>query len=236
MQEIQWIDLGGVNAYLVKKEHSFMLVDTGGHMFMDKQYDDRREKLEKQLLALGVTDQNLKLILLTHGDNDHACNAKYFRERFHAKIAMSSQDVSMVEKADPDCYLVNSNYESMVLKMVFKVMDSKIKKLMTKVYSEFERFTPDILLNDNDDLSTYGFDGRVYHVPGHTPGSIAILDSKGNLIAGDMFANNKKPSIAINAQDFQILRISANKILQKGVTMIHPGHGTPFEHSALRCI
>ena len=41
MQEIIRIDLGGVNCYLLKNNQRFILVDTGGHMFMDRQYTDR---------------------------------------------------------------------------------------------------------------------------------------------------------------------------------------------------
>lgn len=228
MQEIIRIDLGGVNCYLLKNEQRFMLVDTGGHMFLDKEFENRRSQLVHELEKNGVDDSNLDMILLTHGDNDHACNANYIREKFHSKIAMHANDMFMVEKANPDVYRVNSNYQSVIFRIVFKLMDSKIRLLMDKVYKEFEIFQPDIQLENGQSLSEFGFEGTIYHLPGHTAGSIGILDYEGNLIAGDLFANNKKPSLAINAQNFDEMKESARKILDNDIIKIYPGHGEPF--------
>lgn len=211
MQTIIRIDLGGVNSYLIKNDEKFILVDTGGHLFMDKIFSDRRNVLENELVKNGVNDSNLEMIILTHGDNDHVCNAKYIRNKFNTKIAMHASDVFMVEKSDPNCYKINSKYKSFVLNIVFKLLNSKIQLLMEKVYKEYEVFTPDILLEDNQLLNEFGFEGKIIHCPGHTPGSISILDDNGNLIAGDLFGNNKKPSLAINAQDFNEMKIVQGK-------------------------
>ncbi len=54
----------------------------------------------------------------------------------------------MVERADPNCYIINSNYHSLLFNLIFKLIDLKIKKLMVKVYKEFEPFQPDILLEN----------------------------------------------------------------------------------------
>lgn len=229
MQKIITIDLGGVNSYLIEKNGKFTLVDTGGHMFMDKEYDDRRQLLINQLDEQGVTEANLEMIILTHGDNDHVCNAKYIAELYHAKIAMHPEDVWMVEKKDPESYRVNSNYQSTILRLVFKLMDKKITKLMTKVTEEFETFSPEISLFDGSSLEEYGFDGKIYHCPGHTKGSICIIDQEGNTICGDLFANNGKPSLAVNAEDFKRLETSAHEVLHHGAKKIYPGHGKPFD-------
>ncbi len=232
MQNIIRIDLEGVNCYLLENNQKFILVDTGGHMFMDKQYTDRRKELVRELEKNGVNNSNLSMIILTHGDNDHVCNASYIRDKFHSKIAMHSGDVFMVEKPEPNCYRVNSKYQSFLLNIVFKLLDSKIKLLMEKVYKEFEIFKPDILLEDNQTL--LDFDGRIIHIPGHTPGSICILDDKGNLIAGDIFTNIKKPSLGINAQNFDEMKESARKILRNNTLKIYPGHGEPFDAVRIR--
>src|SRR5574344_165145 len=117
----------------------------------------------------------------------------------------------------------------MFLQLVFILMDTMIHKLMNKLYEEIESFKPDILLTDHMNLEQYGFDGVILHCPGHTDGSIAILDSAGNLICGDIFANNNKPSLAINAKDFNQMEHSANELLSNQIKMIYPGHGKPFE-------
>ena len=234
MQEIIRIDLDGVNCYLIKNNQRFILVDTGGHMFLDKHFNNRRDILVNELEKNGVNNTNLEMIVLTHGDNDHCCNARYIKDQFHSKIAMNSNDVFMIEKADSNCYRINSKYQSFLFKLIFKLMDSKIKLLMDKVYKEFEIFKPDVLLENEQSLLEFDFEGTIYHSPGHTPGSICILDNQGTLIAGDLFSNNKKPSLALNAQDFNEMKESARKILRNNVVKIYPGHGEAFDASSIR--
>ena len=85
MQDIIRLDLGGVNAYLLKKEEKFVLVDTGGHMFLDKVLDkvldNRRDRLKKGLAEHGVTRDNLALAKLM--------------DRIYEKF----------ESFEPDCFL-----------------------------------------------------------------------------------------------------------------------------------
>ena len=42
----------------------------------------------------------LRLIVLTHGDYDHAGNAAYLREKYGSKVAMHRDDSGRVERAD----------------------------------------------------------------------------------------------------------------------------------------
>src|SRR5512139_88328 len=102
IQDVQIINLGGVNCYLARTDVGCILIDTG---FLSK-----RAKLEHALEAAGCRPGNLNLILLTHGDTDHADNAAYLRERYGAKIALhpleapvvESGDMSSTRKAKPD--------------------------------------------------------------------------------------------------------------------------------------
>jgi len=166
MQKIIRMNLEGVNCYLIQKEQSFLLVDTGGHMFMDKKYSDRREKLVSLLEENGVNETNLKMIILTHGDGDHIYNARYLKEKFHSKIAMHSEDIFLVESKDVNNYKINLHYQSLFLNVIVWIMDSKIKKLMEKVSNEFESFQPDILLEKGQSLSDYGFEAVIYTCQG----------------------------------------------------------------------
>jgi hydroxyacylglutathione hydrolase len=61
--------------------------------------------LKKELEDAGCQAGNLKLILLTHGDYDHPCNAAFFDKKYAAKIAMRHEDSGRVERADRRCGL-----------------------------------------------------------------------------------------------------------------------------------
>jgi len=92
---VKIINLGGVNCYLAKTDVGYILIDTG---FLSK-----RAKLEQELAAAGCRPGNLNLIILTHGDTDHADNAAYLREKYGAKIALHPVEAPVVERGDMSC-------------------------------------------------------------------------------------------------------------------------------------
>ncbi|HWT73867.1 MAG TPA: MBL fold metallo-hydrolase [Mobilitalea sp.] len=230
-QEIIRINLNGVNCYLVKTEESFVLIDTAGPITMDKGYNNRREELEKQLDKNGCIPGKLKAIVLTHGDVDHVANAAYLRDKYHTIIAMHKEDTDLVERLTLDKMMESFRYRSLILKVIFAVMNKTIRRISAKTLANFEAFAPDLLLKEDDSLSSYGIAARIIHLPGHTAGSIAIMTEEGDLIAGDIVTNMKKPGPALNASDFKQLFKSISKLKSLNIKMIYPGHGEPFEAS-----
>ena len=85
-QQIITIDLNNVNAYLIKENDKFLLIDTGGPMMLDKGYNERKVELESALLSNGCTKENLKLIILTHGDIDHCYNSAYLSKNTRLQL------------------------------------------------------------------------------------------------------------------------------------------------------
>jgi glyoxylase-like metal-dependent hydrolase (beta-lactamase superfamily II) len=201
---------------------------------LDKEFNSRYEKLERELTAIGVNSENLKLILLTHGDIDHVFNAAQIKAKYKTQTAISSGDLKLVNKPDLGEWMVSFNYRSFLYRAVFKIMDKSIRGAMQKTINNFTPFMPDFFLNDNDSLERFGIKAKVIHIPGHTRGSVAVLTHDGDLIAGDIFSNNKKPETAPNAADFEELKKSVSKLKKLPVKTVYPGHGTPFDFSLLR--
>lgn len=233
-QEIIRIDLEGVNCYLIKIEDGFILIDTGGHLVMDKTFTDRGDRLERALEANGCIPGSLKLIVLTHGDSDHAENAAKLREKYHTQIAMHAGDLELVHNPTIEKAMTSFNYDSFALKLIFKLMKSKIRNITQKTLDDFTSFSPDIFIDEGCFLQDYGFNARIIHIPGHTSGSIGILTANGEFISGDIFANMKKPGPAPNASDFKLLDASIKRIKEMNINMIYPGHGEPFEIKDLK--
>ncbi|WP_297428516.1 MBL fold metallo-hydrolase [Clostridium sp.] len=228
-QEIIRINLDGVNCYLVRANDNFVLFDTGGHLFMDKDFTNRRNNLEKELDKAGCKPGNLKLVILTHGDNDHVANACYIKDKYNAKIAMHCDDLELVSSPNIEKVMENCQYKSVIYKVVFLFMKKLIKKTLLKVLSDFESFQPDIYIDENYSLEEYGVMAKAIHIPGHTLGSIGILMENGDLIAGDTLSNMKNPQLAPNAYDFKLLIESVNKLRKMNIKTVYPGHGDPFE-------
>ena len=210
---IEVIDVGGVNCYLLEADDGFVLIDTG--FIAKRKYLD--EVLNKVLNKPGESPKKLKLIMLTHGDSDHAGNCKFLREKYGVKIAMHLEDSVMVEKGD-----MTWNRKSKPDRISFTF------KLFTLVFGSnvaFDSFQPDIYLHDGQDLAEFGLLAKVIHLPGHSKGSIGVLTNAGDLFCGDLIYNFAGFSYIDNLEDHNE---SINKLKKLDVSMFFPGHGRPF--------
>lgn len=206
--------LGSVNCYLIETETGYVLIDTGSSRM--------RKDLEKKLKNIGCLPSNLKLILLTHGDFDHSGNAAYLRKKYGATIAMHYDDSGMVERGD---IFWNRNKGNILFKKAAAVLFG---------FGKSERFKPDLYLEGESDLSVYGFDATVFHIPGHTKGSIGIITAAGDLFCGDLLVNGNKPSLNSLIDDMKVATGSINKLRALAINTVYPGHGKPFSMDEFR--
>jgi glyoxylase-like metal-dependent hydrolase (beta-lactamase superfamily II) len=211
---IKVIGLDFVNAFLLKTEGGYILIDTGlpGHW----------EKLAKELISAGCLPDKLKLIIITHGDWDHTGNARRLREKYNVRIAMHPGDVNQVENG----VFLKRKVRPLFYKIVFAIR-MLIRKLQ-KNQLDFPKFKPDILLADGQSLEEYGSTAKVIHIPGHTPGSIGIITDQGDLFAGDTLTNRKKPDAAGIIENSGQLKNSLDKLKKMNIKTVYPGHGKPF--------
>jgi len=213
--DIAIIQMDFVNAFLVKVEEGFVLIDTGLAMHW--------EKLESELISAGCLPDKLKLVLITHGDFDHTGNCAKLQEKYNFKIAMHKDDLLMVE-------------QGVFLKRKVRTFAAKIFYILRKLKRRrftFDKFKPDIFLTDGQNLKEYGFDATIIHIPGHTKGSIGIVTNDGILFAGDTFTNMRKPDIAIYIENSALLKNSIARLKKMNIKMIYPGHGNPFEMESI---
>jgi hydroxyacylglutathione hydrolase len=200
--------LTDVNCYLVKTGDSYILIDTG--------FSTKRTDFEKELESAGVRPGNLKLIVLTHGDFDHTGNAAYLRKKFGTEIAMHDGDSGMVERGD---MFWNRKKSNIILGMIAPILLG---------FGKSERFKPDLYIEDGYNLSGYGFDAKVLHIPGHSKGSIGILTAGGDLFCGDLFMNEDEPGLNSNMDDSTAANASVEKLKSLKINTVYPGHGKPF--------
>jgi glyoxylase-like metal-dependent hydrolase (beta-lactamase superfamily II) len=205
--------MGTVNTYLIKSAVSYLLIDTGG--------SSARKELLDSLERSGCSGKDLKLILITHGDFDHIGNAAYLRSAFGSRIAMHRDDSGMAEQGD---MFVNRKKPNIIIKLLLPLFSRFGKK---------ERFLPDFHVKDGDSLSEYGFDAKVYSLPGHSKGSIGILTTQGELFCGDLFENTKSPKLNSLMDDPAAARESIEILKRLSIKTIYPGHGQPFSMESL---
>ncbi len=213
-EDIKAINLGGVNCYLVKAGDGFVLIDTG--------VSEKRTQLERALEDAGCRPGDLKLIVLTHGDHDHAGNGAYLREKCGAEVAMHNGDSGMVERGDMNW---NRKPKPDRFSPVFR-----IASFLLRVFGgprRFDTFRPDMYIEDGYDLNGYGFEARVLHIPGHSKGSLGILTSTGDLFCGDLLYNVGRPGSPF-VDDLADFNASIERLKGLGIHTVYPGHGKPF--------
>jgi glyoxylase-like metal-dependent hydrolase (beta-lactamase superfamily II) len=211
------INLGGVNCYLLAGTDGFVLIDTG--------FIGKRKQLDQALVEGGCAPGKLKLILLTHGDSDHADNCVHLRNMHGCKIAMHELDSGMVEHGDMSW---NRKAKADKYSLPFRLI-GLVAKAFTTGY-KFETFKPDVLIGEDFDLKSYGLNARILHLPGHSKGSIGVLTEDGELYCGD-FAYNL-PGMGF-IDDMADHLESIEKLNKLPIHIVYPGHGKPFPMSIL---
>ena len=200
--------MGHVNCYLIRSTSGYALVDTGAR--------NARRRVAEALERAGCTPASLIVILLTHGDFDHIGNAAFLRSAFRAPIAMHTDDSGMAERGD---MFVNRKPPGWAVRILLPLFTG---------FGQAERFTPDILLADGQDLSELGFEASVLSLPGHSMGSIGILTAGGNLFCGDLLENTSGPRLNSLMDDAEAANASVARLRTLSAMTVYPGHGEPF--------
>ncbi|MGC5287465.1 MBL fold metallo-hydrolase [Micromonospora sp. DT231] len=90
------------------------------------------------------------------------------------------------------------------------------------------------LLDDGDHVDLGGRTLTVLHLPGHTPGSIALLEERtGTLYSGDIVYEGALIDDLPNS-DVADYRRSMEFLADLDVSIVHPGHGRSFDRTRLR--
>jgi glyoxylase-like metal-dependent hydrolase (beta-lactamase superfamily II) len=214
VNEIHTIPLK-VPCYLVKTGSGFLLIDTGD--------SSDCANLVKALSQAGVTPEDLKLVLLTHGDFDHAGNAAFLQKKYGTKVAMHTEDMEMVKRGDQGWNRkARADRVTLFGKIIIFISSKFVKP------GSFHLFSPDLLVNDGDDLSEYGFEAKVLHLPAHSKGSIGILSAEGDLFCGDLLMNMFRPEPHFMIDDMAGFHASIEKLKTCKIKTFYPGHGKPF--------
>ena len=207
----------GCNCYLIRGAEGCVLIDTG--------VSTRRRRLLRELERAGCRADDLRLVVLTHGDADHVGNAAALQDAFGAPIASHELEARMLETGDARA---NRQVKADRLPWVLRLL-MPIGRLL----GEAKPVKPNVLLSDGDDLHAYGVDARVVHLPGHSRGSIGVLTGDGDLFCGDLLNGWRRPSLHFFIDDLPTARASIEKIRTLPVGRIHPGHGRSFTFEQL---
>ncbi|MCB2205464.1 MBL fold metallo-hydrolase [bacterium] len=140
-------------------------------------------------------------IVLTHGHFDHVGEARRLSEDLGVEVWVGTADAPMLEEA---------------------------QKSMLGLPIVIDSVSPGRLLEEGDVISCGNLRVDVLHVPGHTPGHIALhIPSEGKLFSGDVLFHSSIGRSDLPGGDYDILMrsITEKLLVLPDETVVYPGHG-----------
>lgn len=200
----------GANVYLIDNGSSFDLIDSA--MFKET------DKLVAKIEEAGFKIENLDKIILTHCHCDHIGGAAELVRCTGAKILAQKEDIPYILQKK----VISGSYHHMMIQeqTYMKQFNCVIQKVDT------------VLINKNVIDTLGGLE--VIHVPGHTPGSIALYQpEKKIMFFGDVLRNNKTKGLVIgvpekfNFDTVQTIK-DARLLMKYPIDIALFGHGAPI--------
>jgi glyoxylase-like metal-dependent hydrolase (beta-lactamase superfamily II) len=210
---------GLVNAYLIEDGGLVTIVDAG----VPGYWGD----LGKELAAMGRSIDDVRALVLTHGHSDHIGFAERFRRERGIVPRIHELDAALARGEVPNPAKGLGPVKIGPL-LSFLVFGARKGALRITTLGEVAGFGDGATLDVPGSL-------RVVHVPGHTPGSVALHAAEhGALFAGDALATKavttgaEGPGLApFTADPDEALR-SLERIEIIDAAWVLPGHGQPW--------
>ncbi|MCA6070102.1 MAG: MBL fold metallo-hydrolase [Endomicrobium sp.] len=161
---------------------------------------DPGEDGDKVILEIEKDRFNPEILINTHGHFDHILSDDKIRSKFKIQLAIHENDVSLLL----DSYKNGSD--------------------LCNVHGTVK--SPDILLEDNQEIKLSFATFKVLHTPGHTKGSICLLFD-GFLITGDTLFAGTVGRTDLDGGSSEEMFVSLSKLKKLNPSLvIYPGHGS----------
>ena len=224
------LDLGLVNAFLLKSGGNAVLVDSG--------YPG--SGIASRLGAFGLEAGQPRLALVTHAHSDHFGGlAGLLALMPDLKVAAGEADAEGLALG------VDVDLEPFGRKgrLFARLSGAGRRKEGGQSRAAGRGIKADLLLQGGETLALYGLDARVLATPGHTRGSLSVFigdaeDEAGRplgpvAVVGDLvmggFVLKKRPSPPFFASGLEELRSSLAILKNLGVRTLFTGHGGPLD-------
>ena len=202
----------GANVYLLAGD-TLTVVDTG--------FRGRYRQIISAAGKLGYSPADIAGVIITHHHADHTGSLAQLKEVTQARVMAHPADAPYIDGRLPPPGPVGREWFSRAVAALNR------RWPVTPV-------AVDMLVDEGDELPVLG-GTRVLHMPGHTPGSIALLiPGERLLITGDVIAHRfglRLPSRAFTADIAQEIN-SVRRVAGLDFNIICFGHGSPLVRDA----
>ncbi len=175
------------------------LIDAGGLVLIDSGIGASFDKLVKNIKEVGLSPDNLKAVLVTHAHIDHIGGLNRFKNEFGVQVFAHFLDAGRIERGTGICAELYGIIYTPCL------VDIKLKQ-----EAETLKFADKEL--------------NIIHIPGHTPGSIAVymdIPGNGRILFGQDIHGPYTPEFGSNIDD---ARKSLQKLIDLKADILCEGH------------
>jgi glyoxylase-like metal-dependent hydrolase (beta-lactamase superfamily II) len=209
VEDVHQVDGVNANVYVLKNGEELTVVDAG--------MPRNAGKILSYVRRMGEQPSSISTIVLTHCHIDHVGSAYELRKATNAKVAIHAEDADFLagKRAVPRPKGVAGS--------LFRA---------ASLFFRFTTFQPDMTLKEGDIVAGL----KVIHTPGHTPGSISLVDPKRELIfVGDTlrYSEGKVSGPPERfTMDADQMKLSIKKISELEFDTMLSGHGEPLKPKA----
>lgn len=161
---------------------------------------------ETKILGDFITDQGLKIekILLTHAHIDHILGLQWAADTFKVPVYMHQEDKEVLD--------------------MFQISGMRFGMNVEHIHADLR------YINEGDELDLDGEKFRIYHVPGHSPGSV-VYHHEGDkfMISGDVLFEGSIGRTDLFKGNYEQLieGIKTKLFVLDPETKVFSGHGNP---------
>jgi glyoxylase-like metal-dependent hydrolase (beta-lactamase superfamily II) len=205
----------------------YLVVDAAGVTIIDAGLPGHWRELDHELTQLGRSIDDVRGIVLTHGDSDHIGLAERLRQGNDIVVHVHELDAA---RARGEISKPNSGWGPIRVRPLlgFLWYGARHGGLRTRPVREVVTFA------DGEELDLPG-SPRIIHVPGHTPGSVAVHAATVDaLFVGDamttrsVLTGERGPRPAPFSLDPDAALASLAKLEAIPASWVLPGHGPPW--------
>lgn len=202
---------------------AYLLIDEGGVTVIDAGLPGLRRSLRRELAARGLSEADVRGVILTHADSDHLGFAEALR-RDHA--------VPVYVGAGEEAYARRDVRAQPNEKSAFRLIPTLRFIAAGLRWAGRTRAVKHVLTVHDGDVLPLPGNPRVIAVPGHTAGHIALISARHRaLFVGDavttrhVLLGGSTPVDAPFSEDPQTARRSLERLRGEDVRYVLPGHG-----------
>lgn len=215
--------------------NSYLVEDAGGVTIIDAGLPGHWAELAPELAQMGRSLDDIRGIVLTHGDTDHIGFAERLRRERGVRVYVHELDAA---RARGEVKKPNTGWGPIKIRSLSKFLWYSARRggLRIPPVTEVATFT------GGETLDLPG-SPRIIHTPGHTPGSVAVhtpavdaLFVGDAMTTGNVLTGERGPRPAPFTLEPEMALASLAKLEAVQATWVLPGHGAPWRGGVAEAI